>query len=253
MRKRTLFTLAAALLCVFSLQAAELTVDEILAKNAEAKGGLEKLKAIQSIKFSGKMAIGPGMEAPFTMTKKRPENLRVEFTIQGMTGTQGYDGTTGWAIMPFYGKTDAEPMPADQLKMVKEQADFDGPFIDYAKKGHKVELLGKGDAEGTAAYKVKLTTKDGDETVVYIDTDSFLEIKAETRRKVQGQDVEGEASFGNYQEFGGLLFPMQLEMKQKGAPAGQTITFDKVELNPTVADDAFKMPAKKAAAEAPKQ
>ena len=253
MRKRTLFTLAAALLCVFSLQAAELTVDEILAKNAEAKGGLEKLKALQSVRFSGKMALGGGMEAPFTMTKKRPENMRIEFTIQGMTGTQAYDGATAWAIMPFLGKKDAEAMPADQVKLVKEQADFDGPFIDYAKKGNKVELLGKADAEGTPAYKVKLTTKDADETIVYIDADSFLEIKAESKRKVQGQEVEGETTFGNYQEFGGLLFPMSMEMKQKGAPAGQTITVEKVELNPTVADDVFKMPAKKAEAEAPKQ
>jgi outer membrane lipoprotein-sorting protein len=253
MRFRSLTTLALALLCAFSITAAELTVDEILAKNAEAKGGLDKLKALQSIKFTGKMTLSGGMEAPITMTKKRPEMMRMDFTVQGMTGTQAYDGATGWMVMPFMGKKDAEPMPAEAVREVKEMADFDGPFIDYAKKGYKVELLGKGDVEGTPAYKVKVV-RDGQETVVYIDADSFLELKSEAKRKIQGQDVEGETTFGNYQEFGGLLFPMSIEMKAKGMPGGQTITLESVEINPAVADDTFKMPAKKAeAAPAAKQ
>lgn len=247
MRSRTLFTLALALLCAVSMQAADLTVDEILAKNAEAKGGLDKLRALSSIRFTGKMTMGGGMEAPIVMTKKRPEMMRMDFTIQGMTGTQAYDGTGGWMLMPFMGKKEAEPLSADMLKEVKDMADFDGPFIDSAKKGYKVELLGKSEMEGTQAYKLKMT-RDGQETIVYIDADSFLDIKAEAKRKVQGQEVEGETTYGNYQEFGGLLFPMSIEMKAKGMPAGQTITLEKVELNPTLGDDTFKMPAKKAEA-----
>ena len=255
MRARTpILTFALALLCAVSVSAAELTVEEILAKNAEAKGGMEKLRALKSVKFSGKMSLGGGLEAPIAMTKKRPEMMRMDFTIQGMTGTQAYDGSTGWMVMPFMGKKDPETMSADALKEVKDMADFDGPFIDYAKKGYKVELLGKGDVEGTAAYKVKVN-RDGQDTVVYIDAENFLEIKAEAKRKVQGQEVEGETVYGNYQEFGGLLFPMSIEMKAKGMPAGQTITIDKVEINPELSDDTFKMPAKtaEAAPAAPKQ
>lgn len=247
MRTRTVLTLALALLCAFTMSAAELTVDEILAKNAEAKGGLDKLRALNSVRFSGKMTIGPGMEAPITMAKKRPEMMRMDFTVQGMTGSQAYDGTGGWMLMPFMGKKEAEPMTGDMLKEVKDMADFDGPFVDYAKKGYKIELLGKGEVEGTAAYKLKLT-RDGQETVMYLDADSFLEIKAEGKRKVQGQEIEGETTYGNYQEFGGLLFPMSIEMKAKGMPGGQTFTLDKVEINPAIADDTFKMPAKKAEA-----
>jgi outer membrane lipoprotein-sorting protein len=248
MRSRTLFTFAAALLVALSMQAAELTVDEILAKNAEAKGGMEKLRAVNSVKLTGKMSLGGGMEAPITLTKKRPEMMRMDFTFQGMTGTQAYDGTTGWMVMPFMGKKEPEAMSADMLKEVKEQADFDGPFVDYAKKGNKVELLGKADIEGTPAYKLKLTTKDGTESIVYLDADSFLEIKTESKRKIQGQEMEGETTFGNYQEVEGLLFPMSMEMKAKGMPGGQTITLEKIELNPKLDDESFKMPAKKAEA-----
>jgi outer membrane lipoprotein-sorting protein len=248
MRPRTQFlTFAIALFCAIPMMAADLTVDEILAKNAEAKGGMDKLRALTSVKFTGKMTVGPGMEAPITLTKKRPEMMRMDFTIQGMTGTQAYDGSNGWMVMPFMGKKDPEAMSADAVKEVKDMADFDGPFIDYAKKGYKVELVGKADVEGTPAYKLKVN-REGQDTVVYIDAESFLELKSEAKRKVQGQEMEGETVYGNYQEFGGLLFPMSIEMKAKGMPGGQTITIEKVEINPAVADDTFKMPAKKAEA-----
>ena len=239
---RKTLSLAAALLFAFSLQAAELTVDEILAKNATARGGVDKLAAVKSMRLTGKLSMG-GMEAPFLMLKKRPEMVKMEFTIQGMTGTQAYDGTTGWMVMPFMGKKDPEAMSGDMLKELKEQADFDGPFIDYAKKGHKVELLGKADVEGTPAYKVKLTTKEGSDTTVYIDAETFLEVKMEAKRKIQGQEIEGETTLGNYQEVEGLLIPFSIEIKPKGAPAGQTITVEKAEINPAIEDATFKMPA----------
>jgi outer membrane lipoprotein-sorting protein len=252
MKKVTM--LALALLCAFSVFAADLTVDEILAKNTDAKGGMEKLRALNGARFSGKMAMGP-MEAPFTMTKARPEKMRLEFTIQGMTGVQAYDGTTGWMVMPFMGKKDPEAMTGDMLKEVKDQADFDGPFIDYAKKGNKVELLSKEKIEGTEAYKLKLTQKDGSETIVFIDAESFLEIRMESKKMMQGQEIEGETTLGNYQEVGGLLFPFSIENKAKGMPGGQVITIEKVELNPKLTDDMFAMPkkAEAPAAEAKKQ
>ena len=255
MRKRSLTAVAVALFLSASAYAADLTVDDILAKNFEAKGGVAKLKALQSVRFTGKITIGPGMEAPVSLTKKRPGMSRMDFTVQGMTGTQAYDGTNGWMLMPFMGKKEAEPMSADMLKDAKEEADFDGPTWDYKTKGNKVELLGKADVEGTPAYKVKLTTKEGTESTIYFDADTFLEVKVEAKRKIQGQEVESETTFGNYQEVDGLLFPYAVEMKAKGAPAGQSITIEKVELNPTVADDIFKMPVKKAEAAppAPKQ
>jgi outer membrane lipoprotein-sorting protein len=251
MRKRNLLMLAATMLVSVALHAQ--TVDEILDKNAAAKGGWDKLRALKSYKMTGKMAMGGGMEAPFTMIKSRPENVRMEFTIQGMTGIQAYDGTTGWMVMPFMGKKDPETMTGDMLKDVKEQADFDGPMVDYKKKGNTVELLGKEEIEGTPAYKLKLTTKAGDETIVYVDADSFLEIKMQAKRKIQGQEMETETSIGNYQEFNGMLFPMSIEMKPKGAPSGQTITINKIEIDPVIDAQLFGMPKKAAEPEAKKQ
>ena len=219
------------------------TVDELLAKNLEAKGGKEKLKAIQSMRLTGKMTMGGGMEAPFTLTKKRPGNVRMDFTFQGMTGTQAYDGETGWMVMPFMGKKDPEKMAEDMLKEIKEEADFDGPMIDYAEKGHKVEFVGKEDVQGTPAYKLKLTMKDGDESYVYLDADAYLEIRMESKRKMQGQEVELETIVGDYKEVNGMLVPHSIESRRKGGTGpGQAITVEKVEFDLAIDASMFKMP-----------
>ena len=252
MHKKFVLALCAAALLAVSASAQ--TADELIDKNIKAKGGLEKLKALQSMKFTGKMKMGP-MEAPFIVMKKRPENFRLEFTIQGMTGIQAYDGSTGWMVMPFMGKKDPEQMSADMLKEFKEEADFDGPMMDYKTKGNKVELVGKEDVQGTPAYKLHVTTKDGSESNVYLDAESYLEIKSESKRKIQGQDIESETTLGDYKDVGnGLLFPMSIESHAKGKEGAQSITIEKVELNPTTIDAAaFHMPeVKKPAAEEPK-
>ena len=252
MHKKFVLALCAAALLAVSASAQ--TADELIDKNMKAKGGLDKLKALQSMKFTGKMKMGP-MEAPFIVMKKRPQNFRLEFTIQGMTGIQAYDGSTGWMVMPFMGKKDPEQMSADMLKEFKEEADFDGPMMDYKTKGNKVEYVGKEDVQGTPAYKLKVTTKDGNESNVYLDAESYLEIKSESKRKIQGQEIESETTLGDYKDVGGgLLFPMSIESHAKGKEGSQSITIEKVELNPTTVDAAlFHMPEAKKAEEPKKQ
>jgi outer membrane lipoprotein-sorting protein len=230
------------------------TADELIAKNVEAKGGMDKLKAVKSIRISGKMMVGPGMEAPMVIEMARPHKVRMEFTFQGMTGIQAYDGASGWSVMPFMGKKDPEPMSADDLKQAEDQADIDGPLVDYKEKGNQVEFLGKDEIEGTPVYKLKVTKKNGDVQTLYLDADSFLEIKAEGKSKVRGQEIEGETTFGDYKEEGGLIMAHSIQSKMKGGQGpGQTITFEKIEINPDIPADRFAMPAAKPAEEKPKQ
>jgi len=218
------------------------SADEIIEKYISAKGGREKLKAVQTIRMTGKMDIGGGASAPFTTEMKRPHKVRTEFTLQGMTGTQAFDGTTGWMVMPFMGKKDPEPMSADDLKGIEDQADFEGALVDYKAKGHQVELLGKENVDGTPAWKLKLTKKNGDVSYVYLDADAYLEVKEEGKRTMRGQEVEFESTMGDYKTVDGIVFPFSLQAKPKGAPAGMTLTFEKVEINPAVDDSRFVMP-----------
>jgi len=219
------------------------TADEIIAKNIEARGGKDKIKAVKSIRMTGKIAMGQGMEAPISMEVARPNKLRMEFTMQGMTGVQAYDGKTGWSVMPFMGKTDPETMSADEIKQTEDQADLDGVLVDYKEKGHQIEYAGKEDVEGTPAHKLKVTKKNGDVVNVYIDAESYMNIKESGKINIRGQEIENEVTFSDFKPVEGVIFPFSMEQKPKGAPAGTVITISKIEVNPTLDASRFAMPA----------
>jgi outer membrane lipoprotein-sorting protein len=231
-----------ALAVLMAAPAAAQTVDDILAKNADAKGGVAKMKAVKTMRATGKVTIGPGMEAPIILEQKRPKMVRVEVTVQGLTIVQSYDGASGWMLNPMSGRKDPEPMPSEMVKNIEEQADMDGPLIDYKDKGNKVELLGKEKAEGADCYKVKVTLKSGDTRTYFIDAENFLEVKVEAKTTVRGTETEGDTIIGDWKEVAGMMMPFSIDSGQKGAPARQKITLEKIEVNPALDDARFKMP-----------
>lgn len=221
------------------------TVDELIAKNLEARGGAEKLKAVQSMKMNGKMAMGPGMEAPFTMEAMRPGLFRMTFTLQGMTGIQAYDGKQGWMVMPFMGKKDPEAMSPDDSKEMKDQAEdmIDGPLVDWKTKGHTVEYVGRDTVDGAPTYKLKITKKNGNVTYEWLDAETYLEIKSASKRTIRGTEVDGEAYMSDYKDVGGLMMAHSMEQGAAGSPQRQKMTIDSVELNPKLDSQTFVMPA----------
>src|SRR5271168_931436 len=203
--------LCVAVAALLALPAAAQTVDEIIAKNVAARGGEAKLRAVKCIRVTGQVEVGPGMVAPLTLVVKRPAMVRMEFTIQGMTAIQAYDGTAGWNVMPFQGKKDAEPMSADDLKQMEDQADIDGPMVDYKAKGNTVEYLGKEKVEGSDAYKLKVTKKNGNVETSFIDEESGLEVKSLAHTKIQGNDTEILTVYTDFRDVQGLIMPFSIE------------------------------------------
>ena len=222
----------------------QFTVDSLVAKNIEAKGGIEALRAVQSLQLKGKMLVNQGqIELTYTQTKKRPEQIRTEATLQGMTMVQAYDGTEGWKISPFGGRKDPEKMSADDAKSLIEDAEIDGPLVDWEAKGSTVEYLGPEDVDGTLAHKLKVVRKNGDVSYVYLDPDHFLEIRILTQRIEQGAQVEVETDLGEYEKIAGVFLPFSIESGPKGALDKQKIILDKAEANVQVNADEFKFPA----------
>lgn len=239
MRKAGLFLAAFLMLTVTGFSQ---TVDEIIARNIEAKGGLAKIKAVQTERVEGTMEIG-GMQANIVRIAKRPNKMRMEITLQGMTLIQAFDGQNGWQVVPFTGKKDPEPMTPEDQKLVAQDADIDGPLVDYKEKGNKVELIGKEKMEGTDVYHLKLTLKSGDVRDLFLDADSYLEIKSKGKTMRRGTEMVMDSSLGDYKEVQGLMVPFSIEIRTQGAPGGgQKLTLQKFEVNPPVDDDAFKMP-----------
>jgi outer membrane lipoprotein-sorting protein len=225
-----------------------LTVDEVIAKNLEARGGKDRILAIRSLKMTGRMSLHSGMDAPYSLEWKRPNRMRIEFSVMGMTGIQACDGADAWAVMPFMGKTEPERMADEERNRLVESADVDGPLVDYRRKGHRIELLGKELIEGTEAYKLELTRKNGDKSFVYLDAETGLEIKEDGKTTMLGHEEEFESTFGDYKAVDGVLFAHFRVRKTKGAKAnGQQVTIETVVLNPDEPEERFRMPVSKPA------
>ncbi|MDQ6800874.1 MAG: hypothetical protein M3041_08560 [Acidobacteriota bacterium] len=235
-----------ALMTVISLLALPLcaqTADEIVSKYIKTIGGMDKIGAIKSFRRTGKFTGEGGFEARVSEEKKRPNAVRQEFSIQGMTGVTAYDGRNGWKIEPWQGKKDPEPLGEEEKKFIIEHSDFEGPLVNYQAKGNKVEYVGTEPVEGTDAYKLKVTLKSGDVEYFYMDTDYFVPIKIDTKRMVRGEEREYETSLGDYKEVGGWYQPYSYETSAKGSQNKQKITYERVEVNVPLADTRFVEPS----------
>lgn len=219
------------------------TVDTLVAKNTEAKGGAQALAAVTSLRLQGKMLVNNGrLELGYVQIKKRPGEVREETTLQGMTQIDAYDGTQGWKISPFGGRKDPEKISVDDAKALVEDAEIDGPLIDWKAKGSTVEYLGTEDVDGTLAHKLRVVRKNGDINYVYLDPDHFLEIRIVTQRLQNGAKIENETDLGDYEKINGVFFPFSLEGGPKGTTDKQKVVFEKAEANTPIDESIFKFP-----------
>jgi hypothetical protein len=219
------------------------TLDDLVAKNIEAKGGADALKGLQSLKLTGKLIVNGGqLQLAYSETKKRPEEVRAEFTLQGMTAVQAYDGKEGWKISPFQGRKDPEKLSVDDSKPLMEDAEIDGPLVDWKNKGSTIDYVGREDVDGTSAYKIKVVRKNGDVSFVYLDPDHFLEIRILTQRVQHGAQEETETDISDYEKIGGVFIPFSIEEGRKGDPDKQKTVIEKAEANVPVDDAIFKFP-----------
>ena len=206
------------------------TVDEIIAKNIQARGGIDKLKAVKTLRMTAKINQG-GFRATIVQENQRPNKVRQEFIIQGMAEVEAYDGKSAWQVSPFEGRKDPSLLSADDTKHLVEDADIDGQLVDYKNKDHRAELIGHDSVEGTDCYKSKLTMANGDARYYYIDTDSFLDLKVETERNIRGTVQYGETLLGDYEQVNGVYYPFSVDSGQKGSQFHTRLTIEKVEVN----------------------
>jgi hypothetical protein len=218
------------------------TVDEIIAKNIQARGGLEKLKAVKTVRMTAKINDG-GFRATVLQENGRPNKVREEFIIQGMAEVEAYDGKTAWQVSPFGGRKDPNLLSADDTKHLVEDADIDGQLVDYRNKDHRAELLGHDSMEGTDCYKIRLTMANGDVRYYYIDADTFLELKVETERNIRGSVQYREIVLGDYEQVNGVYYPFAIDSRQKGSPYHTRVAVEKVEVNVPLNGARFTIPA----------
>ncbi len=225
-----------------------LTADELVQKNIEARGGIDAIRAVNSVKSTGRMNFSGGdfsVDLGFVSMNERGNKLRTEASLQGLTQVSAYDGKEGWSIQPFQGRRDPERMSAEDAKGMQVESDIDGPLVDWKAKGHKVSYLGLEDVDGTEAHKLKVELANGDVQYRYLDPDYFLEIRVTSIVKRRGIESEIETELGNYENVGGVYWPFASESGPKGGPRGQKIIVEKAEVNVDIDDALFAFPAAK--------
>ena len=245
---------AAVVLLAAASPAFAYTADELAAKNVAAKGGADKLAALHSLRLSGKILVnGDTLQLGYVATVARPDSVRIEATLQGLTLVQAYDGTQGWKINPFQGRKDPEKMSADDAKDLSEDAaDFTGTLVDYKAKGYKLDYLGTEDVDGTDAYKLRVTRANGDITYVFLDPNYFLEIRTISRRIQHGVPKETVTDYGDYEQVNGVYFAFAQASGPNGSSDRQKLQFDKAEANAPIDGALFRFPAPQPAAAASK-
>ena len=256
---------------------AGLSAAQIVGKNVAARGGLQAWRAVQTLSLQGKMGAGGNQRAvlhvpapnpkelkgtlprrpteeaqlPFLMELKRPRKMRLELQFKDQTAVQVYDGTNGWKLRPFLNRRDVEPYTQEELKIASNREDLDGPLVDYAAKGSRVELDGPEKVEGRDTYKIKVTEKTGHTFDVWVDAQTFLEAKIEGQpRRLDGTEHPVEVYYRDYRTVDGLQIPFVIETRVlpvdknalgfRDTPVPpERIVVDKVVVNPKVEEKLF--------------
>lgn len=223
--------LALTVVCMaFGLQAQKL--EEIIAKNLEARGGLEKLMKLENVSMEAAMNAN-GMELPIKMTVAQDKGMKMEMTIMGMDNYMVVNPKEGYMYFPVQGQTKPEPMPEDQMKGMKDAFDLQGEFINYDKKGIKLEYQGEEDVDGTMCYKILCVMKDKKEKRIFIDKESNLVIKEISKAEVNGKEMEVPQEYSNYKNVDGYM--MAHDMTMGMGPA----KIKTIKVNQKLADDFF--------------
>jgi outer membrane lipoprotein-sorting protein len=254
---------------------AKLSATEIVERNIAARGGLQAWHSVQTMSWTGKMDAGGGsversrrvaegrrghvsklglpdskdagkgdqqVQLPFVMEMKRPGKSRIEVEFAGKTAVQVYDGTNGWKVRPFLNRKEVEVFTADELKS-EQGKDLDGPLVDYAAKGTTVEVEGIEPVEGHDAYKLKLTTKSGAVQHVWIDKQSFLDVKVEgSPRRMDGKMRTVWVYQREFRSVQGVLIPFLLETAVDGYHETHKMIIEKAVVNPKLDDNLFAKP-----------
>jgi outer membrane lipoprotein-sorting protein len=243
--RRFLFPLTAIAVCMFAASAHAQSLDDILALNLKAKGGLEKIKATTTVRMSGSVVArdmaGQTIKGTMTTVAKRPNLMRRDATVGGQPSVNAFDGTSLWMSV---GTMPPQALPGPQSAYASQDAEFDSVFVDYKQKGHSVELVGKEDVDGKPTYHVRVTKKGSRPQDFYLDAETGLERKISVALTTpDGAAVTNVTEFLDYRSVDDRLVPFTTRQLQNGNLVA-TVTLDKVEFNVPVEDSFFKMPAK---------
>jgi len=219
------------------------TADDVINAYLKARGGIAKIKSIQTERVTGTISFAPGVEGPFFVERKRPLKMHMELTVNGQSLIRVYDGkSSGWIYNPFAPNAAVLPMTPADISGIADEADFEGPFVDYKTKGNRIEYAGKEQIDGKIVHKLKLTDKLGEASYFYFDASTGLIMKWQGVRKVGDKVLPWETYFREFREVDGLKYPFLVESAAVDSDQIQKITATKIETNIPLDESQFAKP-----------
>jgi outer membrane lipoprotein-sorting protein len=210
-------------------------IDELIARNLQARGGLSAIKAAQTLKMTARFS-NLGMEMPMTMYAKRPNLTRKELTISGQKIVFVFDGDKAWQINPLQGPPAPVDVTGPELAMIRQESDFDSPFVDYKTRGYTIAFAGTETIDGRLLHHLKVT-RNGATQDCYLDAATGLEART-VNQSPMGQLVQ---EFLDYRPIQGVQMPFLIRTLQNGARVAE-IKIDSIEINSAIDDGLFKKP-----------
>jgi len=218
-------------------------IDEIVNSNLAARGGIEKIQALNSMRATGEATASGGRVARVIQEIKRPGFYRLEFSSQGTTAVFAHDGEIGWHVAPLQGVFEPQPIePNHDSEAGVDERDIEGPLVGWREKGHMVELTGREMLPSGEAFKLKLTLADGGIRTDYIDVESRQIVRSDKTESIRGRVVQLEETYSDFREVEGLVFPHFIDTHVKDRPESITVVVDTIELNPELDDPRFRLP-----------
>jgi outer membrane lipoprotein-sorting protein len=219
------------------------TVDEIVAKAMTARGGLDKLRAVNTMKMAGKVS-SQGREFPITVIAKRPNLMRQEMTIEGARVISAYDGTKVWVVNPMAGINEPQEMSGPMADEIRDQPIFGGPLVGYKDRGETLELVGPSTVGDVKTWKLKLTRPNGKPMLIDVDAETGLELQWSRSVDQNGMTVDIDSVMSDYQPTErGIMVPRTMRTMVGGHQQG-VVKVESIEFDTPIEDAEFQMPKK---------
>ena len=120
----------------------------MIARSIEARGGLAKLRAIKRVRMTGEDGMGE-MQMPDRDRDRAARERARRAELEGGRARPGLRRRAGLG-RPARATGRPQALPAEMAKD-GAAADLEGPLVDYAAKGHQVELVGTRELDGGEA------------------------------------------------------------------------------------------------------
>jgi hypothetical protein len=221
-----------------------LTAAQIVDRNIDARGGLEAWRKIQTMIWIGHIQSphGPTPSLPFTMVQKRPNKTHFEVNVMGQKTLRVFDGVAGWKVRAKGdGSLDVQPFPAQDARYARDGQGIDGPLLDAEAKGNTIELEGTDEVEGRNAYRLGVRFASGQTQHVWVDAQSFLEIKSDRSAFTAAGKLAGPVAtyYRDYKPFAGVQLPTTIETGVGSGQGTDRMVIERVVINAPVEDRAF--------------